>query len=91
MGLYRRTSILDGINVGALQTRLASMQQAYLDLMSGGKIEVASYAQGDGNKSVTYTRANIADLTQAILAVQSQIDQLTGQCVNRRAPLTPRF
>lgn len=89
--MYRRTSILDGIDVGVLQTRLSAMQQAYMDLMSGGKVEVAAYAQGDGSRSVTYTRANIADLTQAILALQTQIDRLTGQCINRRAPLRPFF
>lgn len=91
MPLGRRTSILDGIDLSALQTRLASMQQAYLDLMSGAKIEVASYAQGDGSKTVTYTRANIADLTQAIIGVQTQIDRLTGNCVNRRAAISPQF
>jgi hypothetical protein len=91
MALGTRTSILDGVSVVALQTRLASMQQAYLDLTSGAKVEVASYAQGDGSKSVTYSRANIAALTQAILTVQSQIDQLTGQRVNRRAPMRPYF
>lgn len=86
-----RTSILDGVDVGALRARLSAMQQAYLDLTTGGKVEVASYAQGDGARTVTYTKANIADLTQAILGVQSQIDRLTGQCNNRRAPIRPVF
>lgn len=86
-----RTSILDGINVDALRTRLAAMQQAYLDLTTGGKVQVAAYTQGDGSKSVSYTMANIADLTQAILGVQSQIDRLTGVSINRRAPLRPYF
>ncbi|WP_431276267.1 gpW family head-tail joining protein [Variovorax ureilyticus] len=90
--MYRRTSILDGIALPALQARPAAMQQAYLDLTTGGKIQVASYTQGDGARTVTYTQANIADLTQAILAVQTQIDRLTGaQCINRRAPLRPLF
>lgn len=89
--MFRRTSILDGISVEVLQTRLAAMQQAYLDLVSGGKLQVASYAQGDGTKAVTYTMANIADLTQAILAVQSQIDTINGCSINRRAPLRPYF
>jgi glycerol-3-phosphate dehydrogenase len=86
-----RTSILDGIDVGTLRSRLLQMQQAYLDLTSGGKIEVASYAQADGARTVTYTKANLADLTQAILGVQAQIDRLTGQCINRRAPMRPVF
>jgi hypothetical protein len=87
----RRTSILDGIDVGVLQSRLAAMQQAYLDLTSGAKGQTYSYTQGEGAKSVTYTQANIGDLTQAIISVQSQIDRLTGVCTNRRAPLRPYF
>jgi len=91
MIVSRRTSILDGIDISTLQLRLKNMQEAYLDLTTGGKLEVASYGQGDGSKSVTYTRANIAALTQAIISVQTQIDRLTGQCVNRRAPMRPFF
>lgn len=86
-----RTSILDGISVDTLRTRLAAMQQAYLDLTSGGKLQVASYAQGDGTKAVTYTAANIGDLTLAIIGVQTQIDRLSGVSLNRRAPLRPYF
>jgi hypothetical protein len=86
-----RTSILDGVLLTDLQTRLAAMQKAYLDLTTGGKVQVAAYTQGDGAKSVTYTQANIADLTQAILAVQTQIDRLQGMRINRRAPLRPIF
>lgn len=89
--MTRRTSILDGVDVSVLQARLAQMQLAYLDLTSGAKVQVASYTQGDGARQVTYTAANIADLTQAILAVQTQIDRLTGVCVNRRAPIVPYF
>jgi phage host-nuclease inhibitor protein Gam len=87
----RRTSILDGIDVATLQTRLAALQQAYFDLTSGGKTQTAAYTQGDGSKSVTYTAANIGDLTQAIITLQTQIDRLQGVCINRRAPLRPVF
>lgn len=86
-----RTSILDGLDVSVLQARLTALQLALLDLQAGAKVVTASYAQGDGSRSVTYTAANIADLTQAILSVQSQIDRLTGVCINRRAPLRPLF
>lgn len=86
-----RTSILDGISVDTLKLRLAAMQLAYLDLTSGAKLQVASYTQDAGGKSVTYTAANIADLTQAILAVQTQIDTLEGRRMHRRAPLRPYF
>jgi hypothetical protein len=87
----RRTSILDGIDVATLQTRLVALQQAYFDLTSGGKTQTAAYSQGDGSKSVTYTAANIGDLTQAIITLQTQIDRLQGVCINRRAPLRPVF
>ncbi|HEY9213853.1 MAG TPA: gpW family head-tail joining protein [Ancylobacter sp.] len=86
-----RTSIFDGMDVGVLRARLATLQQAYLDLMAGGKIVSVSYTQGDGARSVTYSQANIADLTQAILALQTQIDQLSGLRINRRAPMRPVF
>lgn len=86
-----RTSILDGIDVNALRLRLATMQQDYLDLQAGRKVESASYAQSDGSRAITYTAANIADLTQAILTVQTQIDRLSGQFKGRRAPLRPFF
>ena len=86
-----RTSILDGIDPAALQARLAAMQQAYLDLVSGGRVQVASYSQGDGGKSVTYTMANIGDLTASILALQTQIDRLNGLKINRRRPMRPFF
>lgn len=89
--MYQRTSILDGVSLQALQIRLSAMQQAYLDLTTGGKLESAAYTQGDGSRTVTYTKANIGDLTQAILAVQTQIDQLNGVRINRRAPLRPYF
>lgn len=86
-----RTSIFDGIGIAALQARLAEMQQAYLDLMAGNRGESYTYSQGDGSKSVTYTRANIGDLAQAIITLQTRIDQLTGLTINRRRPLRPFF
>lgn len=89
--MFQRTSILDGVSIQALQTQLAAMQAAYLQLTSGGKVQSASYTQGDGSRSITYTTANIGDLTQAILAVQTQIDRLNGLCINRRPPLRPFF
>lgn len=90
--MYQRTSILDGMSLSALQAQLASMQQAYLALTTGGKVVSATYTQGDGSRSVTYTAANIADLVQAIITVQTQIDRLQGNtCINRRAPMRPFF
>jgi|HubBroStandDraft_2_1064218.scaffolds.fasta_scaffold109072_2 hypothetical protein len=86
-----RLSILDGVTLGALETQLASMQQAYLALVSGTNVQSASYSQADGSRSVSYNQANIADLTQAIVGVQQQIDSLRSICRNRRRPITPFF
>jgi hypothetical protein len=66
-------SLLAGMQTSALQTSLANAQQAYIDLSSGAKGESYSYTQGDGSKSVTYTRANIADLSALIQSLQAQL------------------
>lgn len=80
-------SILAGMDTTVLQNQLAAMQQAYLDLSTGAKGESFSYAQGDGSKSVTYTKANIGQLTMAIRQVQAQLGII---CAPRRA-ITFRF
>lgn len=68
-----QTSVLAGMDTSVLQVRLAQMQQDYLDLMSGAKVVSASYTQGEGGKSVTYDRTNIAQLTMAIRQLQAQL------------------
>lgn len=83
--------VLDGVSPAVLQARLSALQLAYLDLTVGGKVETAAYSQGDGAKSVTYTKAHIADLTAAIMALQSQIASLTGGTAGRRRPMRPFF
>lgn len=67
------SSILAGMDTTVLQQRLQAAQQAYLDLSTGAKGETFSYTMADGAKSVTYTRANMADLVQAIRLMQSQL------------------
>jgi hypothetical protein len=71
------TSLLAGMDPTALQTQLARLQQAYLDLSSGARGESYSYTQGDGAKAVTYTRANLPALVQAIRLVQAQLGVIT--------------
>ncbi|MDR6850380.1 gpW family head-tail joining protein [Sphingomonas sp. BE137] len=66
-------SILAGMDTSVLQARLAQLQQAYLDISSGTKGESYSYTQGDGAKSITYSKANIGQLTMAIRQVQAQL------------------
>lgn len=67
------TSILAGRSTQQLQADLTALQQAYIDLSSGGKGEMFSYTQGDGAKAVTFTRANLSQLVQAIRLLQAQL------------------
>ncbi len=70
-------SLFAGMSRAQLMAALATLQQAYLDLLAGNKGESFAYTQGDGSKSVTYTRANIGNLSQAI----AELQQLLGLIV----------
>src|SRR5260363_171325 len=50
---------------------------------TGSKYESVSFAQGDGSKSVSYTRANLAQLVMLIKTLQAQL----GLIPRARAPL----
>lgn len=65
-----RTTILTGMTQAQAYAALAQAQADYIAVLSGSKGESFSYGQGDGTKSVTYTRANIAGLVQLIGALQ---------------------
>lgn len=80
-------SILAGMDQAVLRARLAQLQQDYLDLSSGAKIQSASYTQGDGGKTVSYTMANIAQLTMAIRQIQAQL----GIICSPRSAIGVRF
>jgi hypothetical protein len=69
----QKSSLLAGISRESLQISLANAQQAYIQLSAGGKVENATYTQGDGSKSITYTRANIAQLANVIMMLQKQL------------------
>jgi hypothetical protein len=81
------SSLLAGISRESLQVSLQNAQQAYIQLSTGGKVETATYTQGDGSKSITYTRANIAQLANIILMLQKQL----GIVSQARRPLSFRF
>jgi hypothetical protein len=66
-------SILAGMDTTLLQARLTAMQQLYLDVSAGGKIESGTYTQGDGSKSVSYSKANLSELGMAIRLLQAQL------------------
>jgi hypothetical protein len=81
------TSLLAGRSTQQLQTDLQNAQQAYIDLSTGAKGESFSYTQGDGAKSVTYTRANLPQLAALIQLLQAQL----GIVPRPRRPIRPIF
>lgn len=68
-----RCSIFAGMSTADLQAYLAAAQQAYMALSTGAKVATASYTQGDGSKSVTYTQASLPNLTALIMQLQAQL------------------
>lgn len=76
------TSILAGMTSDQLAAALSAAQAAYLALVSGGKPVSVSYTQGDGSKSVTYSKAEIGSLSILIRQLQAQLGTI---CRPRRA------
>jgi hypothetical protein len=68
-----RAGLLAGRARSQLQVDLDAAQAAYIQLSSGAKTASLSYSQGDGSRSVTYTQANIADLSALIITLQSAL------------------
>ena len=74
-------SVYAGMTRDQLVAALASAQVALVQLQTGSKIATAAYAQGDGSKSVSYSRAEIGTLRAVILELQ----QALGIACPRRA------
>lgn len=66
-------SPLYGMSQQQLQTALTNAQNAYVALMSGARTVNLSYTQGDGSKSVTYDRVEIAQLRMFIEELQQAL------------------
>lgn len=66
-------SIFAGMTTVQKQQALANAQQAYFDLSSGVKVASASYSQGDGSKSVSYTKADLPNLVALIKQLQADL------------------
>lgn len=79
-------TILAGVDRTTLQQWLTMAQSAYNSLMTGRREVTVTYTQGDGQKSVTYAKADMAMLTQYIMQLQIQLGIKRG----RRA-ITPFF
>ena len=77
---------LVGISTATLQQWLLDSQQALHDLITGGKPVSVTYVQGDGQKMVTYTKANIGNLRGYIAELKTQLGITNG-----RRPFRPVF
>lgn len=75
-----------GMTTAQAQALLAAAQLAYGKLAAGSLAETVAYDQGTGSRSVTYTRANIANLQTLI----TQLQQALGLAPSRR-PIRLRF
>jgi hypothetical protein len=58
---------------GHLQAQLAALQTVYLQLVAGKTVASASYAQGDGNRAVTYRNTDTALVQSMIRQIQAQL------------------
>lgn len=67
------TSSLAGLDNATLQSWLTTAQTALMQLSTGTKVATASYSQGDGSQSVTYTQADAGRLQAFIALVQAQL------------------
>jgi hypothetical protein len=79
------TSVLNGMTQAQMQVALTAAQQAYVAFMTGSKGESFSYSQGEGSRSVTYTRATLPQLTAFISELQAALG------MRRRARQPVRF
>lgn len=80
------TSDLALIPLATLQQWQAEAMQAMHDLSIGNRGESYSYTQGDGSKSVTYTRANVNDLRAWLAKLNAQLG-IGSRC----GPMRPVF
>jgi hypothetical protein len=67
------TSILAGMDTATLQAQLAALQTVYIQLAAGKTVASAAYAQGDGNRAVTYRNTDTALVQSMIRQIQAQL------------------
>lgn len=72
-------SDLVGIAPATLQKWLLEAQLAHHNLMTGSQGEALSYTQGDGTKSITFTRTNVGQLTAYIQLLKAQLGITSGR------------
>ena len=84
---YVTPTWLIGVPPATLQQWFASLQNAMFQLSSGARVAVASYGQGDGNRSVTFSSLDVGVL-------QTKLDEVAralGYPVASRRPFKPYY
>ncbi|AKR49730.1 phage head-tail adapter protein [Acetobacter pasteurianus] len=81
------SSLLAGLSKAQLQQALTNCQMALIALQGGQRVASVSYSQGDGSRAVTYSQANVGDLSAMIKTLQRQL----GMPGTRRRALRPVF
>ncbi len=76
-----------GMTTATLSANLAQAQAAYNLLNCGAKVATASYAQGDGSRSVTYGTSSLPGLMAYIQSLQVAL----GIVVQARRPMRPYY
>lgn len=84
-------SIYASIDTPTLQAWLAQLIQARIDLVSGGKVQVVSYAQADGSRMVTYTPADRGAIMAEIVGLQGELTKRGVLSGGGRKPMIPVF
>jgi hypothetical protein len=79
--------VLQGVPTATLQQWYNSALNAYAQLMDGSKVVTATYAQGDGSRSVTYTVQSRVNLQDWIM----QLQRALGIPYSSRRPLRPYY
>ena len=80
-GISATPAVLVGVPTATLQQWLADAQNAFQLIMISGQPQTVTYSQGDGMKSVTYSRGNAGQLQIWI----QQLLQALGLGCGRRA------
>ncbi len=84
-GVIMPSGAFTGMSPAALMVLRTQAQTALGNLITGGMPVTLSYSSGDGQKSVTYSRANEASLRNFI----GELNAALGQ--GRRRPISVAF
>ena len=81
---------LAGVDAATLSVWLRQAQAALQALVTGQQVTTASYSQGEGQRMVTYRRADVVALRAWILELQAAVNPGSSTS-GRRPPIFPRF